>query len=240
MYEETPDIRLASRRTVETMADRLTDLTEKSRVLDIGAGYGGSARYLARSRGCDVVCLNISEAQNDTNRFLNRRQGLARLVDVVHGSFEDIPRPDASCDVVWSQDAILHSGNRERVFEEVKRVLRPGGEFIFTDPMQADDVPEGVLQPVYDRIHLRSLGSFGTYREMAERLGFETLSLDDRTPNLRRHYQRVGEELRARYDEIVEVSSQAFVDRMLVGLDNWVAAADSGWLAWGVLHFRKA
>ncbi|MGP9819545.1 glycine/sarcosine N-methyltransferase [Salinarimonas sp. NSM] len=239
MYEETADIRTASRRTVEAMAERLTSLSERTRVLDIGAGYGGSARYLAKAHGCDVVCLNISEAQNDTNRFLNRRQGLARLVSVVHGSFEDIPRPDASCDVVWSQDAILHSGDRERVFEEVKRVLRPGGEFVFTDPMQADDVPEGVLQPVYDRIHLRSLGSFGHYRALAERLGFETLSLDDRTPNLRRHYERVGEELRARYDEIVAVSSAAFVDRMLVGLDNWVKAADSGWLSWGVLHFRK-
>jgi SAM-dependent methyltransferase len=239
MYEHTSDIKEASRRTVEAMADRLETLSERSRVLDIGAGYGGSARYLAKTRGCDVVCLNISEAQNDTNRFLNRRQGLAKLVSVVHGSFEDIPRPDASCDIVWSQDAILHSGDREKVFEEVRRVLRPGGEFVFTDPMQADDVPPGVLQPVYDRIHLRSLGSFGFYRDLAESLGFETVSLDDRTPNLRRHYERVGEELRSRYEEIVAVSSRAFVDRMLVGLENWVKAADSGWLAWGVLHFRK-
>lgn len=239
LYEHTSDIKEASRRTVEAMADRLETLSERSRILDIGAGYGGSARYLAKTRGCDVVCLNISDAQNDTNRFLNRRQGLAKLVSVVHGSFEDIPRPDASCDIVWSQDAILHSGDRERVFEEVRRVLRPGGEFVFTDPMQADDVPPGVLQPVYDRIHLRSLGSFGFYKELAESLGFETVSLEDRTSNLRTHYSRVGEELRARYDEIVEVSSAAFVDRMLVGLDNWVKAADSGWLAWGVLHFRK-
>ena len=118
-------------------------------------------------------------------------------------------------------------------------MLKPGGEFVFTDPMQADDVPEGVLQPVYDRIHLRSLGSFGYYKGLAESMGFETVSLDDRTPNLRRHYQRVGEELRANYDEITRLSSTAFVDRMLVGLDNWVKAADSGWLAWGVLHFRK-
>ncbi|WP_349371800.1 methyltransferase domain-containing protein [Salinarimonas sp.] len=239
LYEHTSDIKEASRRTVEAMADRLETLSDRSRILDIGAGYGGSARYLAKTRGCDVICLNISEAQNDTNRFLNRRQGLAKLVSVVHGSFEDIPRPDASCDIVWSQDAILHSGDREKVFEEVRRVLRPGGEFVFTDPMQADDVPPGVLQPVYDRIHLRSLGSFGFYKELAESLGFETVSLEDRTSNLRTHYSRVGEELRSRYDEIVEVSSSAFVDRMLVGLDNWVKAADSGWLAWGVLHFRK-
>ncbi len=59
----------------------------------------------------------------------------------MHGVFEDIPEPDASVDVVWSQDAILHSDQREKVLPEVFRVLKPGGEFIFTDPMQADDVP---------------------------------------------------------------------------------------------------
>src|SRR5690606_8268612 len=97
-----------------------------------------------------------------------------------------------SFDVVWSQDALLHSGNRKLVLEEVHRVLRRGGQFIFTDPMQSDDCPEGVLQPVYDRIHLESLGSFAFYRETAAALGFETLDAIDLTANLRRHYARVA------------------------------------------------
>src|SRR5690606_39426584 len=67
------------------------------------------------------------------------------------GVFEDIPENDGSFDVVWSQDAILHSDQRAAVLGEVWRVLKPGGHFIFTDPMQADDVPEGVLDPVYER-----------------------------------------------------------------------------------------
>ena len=35
-----------------------------------------------------------------------------------------LPLPDASCDVAWSQDSILHAGNRSRVFDEVDRVLK--------------------------------------------------------------------------------------------------------------------
>ena len=101
-------------------------------------------------------------------------------------------------------------------------MLKPGGEMIITDPMQADDVPEGVLQPVYDRIHLESLGSPGYYREIAEKLGFELVEFADLTPNLRTHYARVGEDLRANYDHVASVSSKAFLDRMLQGLDNWV------------------
>ncbi len=72
-------------------------------------------------------------------------------------------------------------------------MLRPGGELIFTDPMQADDVPDGVLQPVYDRLNLRDLGSMRFYREAAQALGFEVLDQRDLVRNLRTPYSRVLE-----------------------------------------------
>jgi glycine/sarcosine/dimethylglycine N-methyltransferase len=239
IYDETDDIRQASATTVERMAAMLGRIDKHSKVLDIGAGYGGSARHLARTVGCQVRCLNISETQNDTNRIKNRQQGLADLVSVVHDIFEDIPEADASYDVVWSQDAILHSDQRGRVLAEVYRVLKPGGMFVFTDPMQADDCPPDVLQPVYDRLSLTSLGSFRFYREAALQTGFEVLDQADLTRQLRTHYARVGEELRRNYDALSESISRDYMDRMLVGLENWVKAADAGHLAWGIQRFRK-
>lgn len=239
LYDDTDDIKEASRRTVEKMAGRV-HLDAGHRVLDIGAGYGGAARHLARTRGCAVHCLNISEKQNATNRRLTAEQGLADKVTVVHGSFEAIPEPDACFDVVWSQDAILHSGDREQVLREAFRVLKPGGQFIFTDPMQADDVPPGVLRPVYDRIHLESLGSFAFYRAAARRVGFEEVALVPMTEQVPRHYGRVAEVLKRHYDDGHGGRiSRAYMDRMLVGLDNWVRAGRAGYLAWGILHFRK-
>lgn len=239
IYDATDDIRQASATTVERMAGMLGHLDADTKVLDIGAGYGGSARYLARTFGCNVRCLNISETQNDTNRVKNRQQGLADLVSVVHGAFEDLPETDASYDVVWCQDAILHSDQRGKVLAEVFRVLKPGGAFIFTDPMQADDCPPDVLQPVYDRLSLTSLGSFRYYREAALQAGFEVVDQIDLTAQLRTHYARVAEELRHNYDKLLEDISKDYMDRMLVGLDNWVKAADAGHLAWGIQHFRK-
>ena len=76
------------------MASQVKDLDARSRVLDIGAGYGGSARYLAKTYGCQVMCLNLSEIQNQRNRDLNRAHGLSMLINVVDGSFEDIALPD--------------------------------------------------------------------------------------------------------------------------------------------------
>jgi sarcosine/dimethylglycine N-methyltransferase len=238
-YEKTQDIKAASTETVDRMASMLGRLDADVTVLDIGAGYGGSARRLVQKYGCNVRCLNISEAQNDVNRYKNRRAGLQDKITVVHGVFEDIPDADASVDVVWSQDAILHSDQRETVLREVFRVLKPGGEFIFTDPMQADEVPDGVLQPVYDRLNLSSLGSPGFYRRGAETQGFEVLDQLELTRNLRNHYARVREELQANYDALLENASKAYLDKMLVGLENWVKAADNGYLAWGIQRFRK-
>lgn len=240
LYEGTPDIAEASRRTVEHMAAKIPGLGPDTKILDIGAGYGGAARHLARTHGCQVSCLNLSRTQNATNERLNAAQGLSDLIDVVHGNFEDVPEADETFDVVWSQDAILHSGNRQKVLAEVARVLKPGGQFIFTDPMQADDCPEGVLQPVYDRIHLQSLGSFAFYRQAAKAVGLEDVSLEDATTNLRTHYHRVREELTANFDRMAELSSTDYLTRMITGLENWVKAADAGHLAWGFLHFRKA
>lgn len=236
-YESpTEPIADASRRTVEAMA-RLCTVDRNTRVLDLGAGYGGAARYLASTYGCEVTCLNLSETQNARNRELTQRAGLSGKVEVEHGSFEDIPRSDKSYDLVWSQDAILHSSQRDKTLAEAGRVLRRGGALIFTDPMQADDCPEGVLKPVLDRIHLSSLGSFAYYRRQLTQLGFVEDQVVRLTPQLVRHYTRVREELRGRREELSGRVSPEYIERMDSGLGHWIDAGDSGYLAWGILKF---
>jgi len=230
----------ASRRTVETMAGRLGEIGATTRVLDLGAGYGGSARYLAERFGCHVTCLNLSETQNALNRTLTGKAGLTERVRVVHGDFENIPEPDASFDIVWSQDAILHSGDRTRVLDEVRRVLTDGGQFIFTDPMQSDDCPDGVLQPILDRIQLSTLASFAFYRAELGKRSFDEAAIEPLTDQLRTHYARIGQELKDNYDNAVDRSGQDYVDNMITGLQHWVDGADRGYLAWGIMDFRLA
>lgn len=229
----------ASHQTVELITSKLKTIGPDSRVIDLGAGYGGTGRYLAKKFGCHVTCLNLSDRQNERNRMLTSEQGLDDKVEVLHASFEDIPEDDASYDIVWSQDSFLHSGDRRKVLEEIDRILKPGGELIFTDPMQADDCPEGVLQPVYDRLELSSLGAPGWYTEQLESLGFERIEYLPLMEHLRAHYDRVGTTLATRQNEFTGVISAEYITRMLTGLKNWVDAADNGYLAWGILHFRK-
>ncbi len=240
LYDTTRDIRTASDLTIEAMIGKLPEMGPETKVLDLGAGYGGAMRTVVRQTGAKAICLNISGTQNDYNRQKIRQAGLGDRIEVLHGVFEDVPQDDESVDVVWSQDAFLHSDQRDKIISEAFRVLKPGGHLIFTDPNQADDVPGGVLQPVYDRLQLNSLGSFRFYREVAEAIGFETVTQDDMTGDLRTHYARVREELLANYDKLRENGASAdYLDKMAVGLENWVKAADAGYLAWGIQQFRK-
>lgn len=227
----------ASERTVDTMLARLS-LDASSRVIDLGAGYGGAARRLATRTGCAVTCVNLSETQNRRNRALSAERGLAERITVLHADFAKVPAPDRSFDVVWSQDAILHSGDRRAVLAEIRRLLAPGGQLVFTDPMQADDCPAGALQPVLDRIHLDSLASPGWYREALRELGMEEVAWLDHTAHLVTHYTRVREDLERRYAEMTARSGREYVDRMLRGLGHWVDAGGRGLLRWGILHFR--
>jgi sarcosine/dimethylglycine N-methyltransferase len=229
----------ASRRTVKKMAGFVENLNAESRVLDIGSGYGGSARFLVKHYGCQVGCLNLSEVQNQRNRELNRKEGISLSINVVDGSFESISLPDTSVDLVWSQDAILHSGNREKVFQEVHRVLAKGGQFLFTDPMKSATCPPDVLQPILDRIHLDSLGSIEYYRKLAAKMGFKEIRIEDLSSNLAAHYERVLQELAAQHHTLIRVCTEEYLANMKVGLQHWVKAGKAGHLSWGILHFQR-
>lgn len=241
VYEQPGEsIATASRRTVERMIERLPPLGADSRVLDAGSGYGGAARVLAGRFGCRVTGLNLSEVENRRARELNAAAGLGERIEIADGSFEDIPYPASTFDAVWSQDAILHSGDRRRVIAEIARVLAPGGVLVFTDPMQADDCPPDVLGPILDRIHLTDLGSPGFYREACAEAGLIDVAFEDLTEHLVTHYRRVLAETVQRGDELVTKISGDYLERMKAGLQRWVDGGEAGYLAWGITRARKA
>lgn len=241
IYRDTAEsIREASRRTVDTMAARLQHLPPGTRLLDLGAGYGGSARRVVNSLRFHVTCLNLSPVQNERNRSLVREAGLEGKIEVVDGNFEHLPFPDGAFGAIWSQDSFLHSSRRLEVLREADRVLRPGGDIVFTDPMRMKDADIEALQPVLDRLQLEDLGTLEGYTEGAEALGWQVISFTALPEQLATHYSRVLAELKEREDELRNICSQAYRQRMQEGLRHWIDAAEKGLLNWGILHCRKA
>lgn len=239
-YENEDDtISQASRRTVERMATQSKNLNKDSYVLDVGAGYGGAARYLAHKYGCKVVALNLSEKENERDRQMNAEQGLDHLIEVVDASFEDIPFDDNTFDLVWSQDAILHSGDREKVISEVSRVLKKGGEFIFTDPMMSDNCSLDVLGPILARIQLSTLGSPAFYRKACTNAGMREETYIDCKHQLPEHYSNVLAQLETNESSLEGKVSKEYIENMKKGLRHWINGGNEGNLAWGIFHFVK-
>lgn len=234
---ESEDIGAASHRAVEAMAE-LCNITAETRVIDLGAGYGGSARYLAATYACHVTCLNLAEVENKRNRRMTEEQGLADYIEVIDGSFDDLSFEDDTFDLAWSEDALLHSGNRTRALEEAVRVLRSGGELVISDVMETGGASEEDLKPILERIQLATLASPECYCKELYRLGAKSVEFYDHTEHMARHYQRVLEELTLRETELDGYVSEEFRERMKAGVRHWVHAGISGSIAWGTFHAR--
>jgi ubiquinone/menaquinone biosynthesis C-methylase UbiE len=118
--------------TTREQAKRLA-LTEDSRVLDVGCGIGGPARYLAHSCGCRVDGIDLTPELIETGRVLTERCGLADRVVMQLGNALELPYPDQTFDVVWCQNVAMNIADKDGLLAGVYRVLKPGGLFTSTE-----------------------------------------------------------------------------------------------------------
>ena len=121
----------------------LVQIRAEDRVLDIGAGLAGPARLLASARGCRVDCLELSPDYCAGAALLNRLTGLDDRIEVHKGSALDLLFPDDSFDVVWMQNVGMNIADKRKLYDEVHRVLKPGGRFAF------QEIAAGRVAPLY-------------------------------------------------------------------------------------------
>ncbi|KAL8715447.1 MAG: hypothetical protein Q9220_000781 [cf. Caloplaca sp. 1 TL-2023] len=241
-------ITTASQLTVKHLASTVISsgiiLNSATRVLDLGAGYGGAARWLAKEYGCSVVCLNLSSVQNTRNEELTKEAGLEEKIKVVEGKFENVPESvGGDFDVVWSQDSFLHSDDRAKIADEMARLLRKdgNGRIVFTDIMctaDAFDRQPKLMETMMGRLHLSSVGTVAGYKELFKERGFEDLGYWDGMKNFETHYRKAGEDMEKQKSEMKGMNAQE-VERHLVGMRTWVKAAEEGCVDWGVFCFRR-
>jgi sarcosine/dimethylglycine N-methyltransferase len=228
-----------SNNTLDVMIALFRDLDDVS-ILDLGSGYGETARYLAR-KSAKLTCLNISQVQNDYNIKCNEEEGLEDRITVVTGSFENIPREDSLFDLVISRDALMYSTDRERVFLEVKRVLKAGGDFVFTDFLISETIPDTAdLSFIEGDPYVQSLESFFSYQTLAEAVGLRVRNTIDLSHHFAKHYRKINrifeERKRELKEDIPSENIKFFVEN---NVKRRIAPCEKGYLKWGVLHFSK-
>ncbi|MFT5127016.1 MAG: arsenite methyltransferase [Rhodothermales bacterium] len=134
----------------------LPDALENCTVLDLGCGTGRDAYLAAALAGKNgrIIGIDMTDEQLDVARrhavSQTRKFGLTEAnVDFRKGIIEDLEAagiPDNSIDVVISNCVINLSPNKHKVFSEIFRVLKPGGELYFSDVYSDRRIPENLRQ----------------------------------------------------------------------------------------------
>jgi len=123
----------------------LSDLTEGEVVLDIGSGGGLDAFLAAKKVGPKgkVIGLDVTKQMIERAKQ-NARKGNYNNVEFKLGEAEDIPVIDNSIDLVMSNCVINLAPNKEKVYREIYRALKPGGRFVISDIVTEKELDESI------------------------------------------------------------------------------------------------
>lgn len=162
---------------LDHMVGRL-HLRKDEKVLDIGGGYGGSARYLADSYGLNVTSLEIQKHIHLLAKQMTEKVGLQ---DRVHHECYDFLEVDVHSrfDKAYSLLVFLHIIEKEKIFPGLWHVLKPGGEFYIEDYYQKFDLTDGEILDLEEHVACRRLLSLDAYIKMAEDAGFDDIQFED-------------------------------------------------------------
>lgn len=162
---------------VDTVGDRLGLLPGQA-CIDIGCGYGATAKRLAMMRGVRVTGVTLSAEQ--------ARYAAAHPVpgvDVQVRDWLDNGLADASADAAWAIESSEHMVDKHGFFAEAHRVLAPGGRFVICAWLAGTDASgwkvRHLLEPICREGRLPSMGTPEEYEAMAEAAGFVVTGYED-------------------------------------------------------------
>jgi len=158
---------------------------EGKSVLDIGCGSGGITLHLVDKHKCGhATGFDVEQPVIHAARARAAMRGLSQHAEFVQAPPGPLPFAASSFDVVFSKDALLHVPDKEALFDEIFRVLKPGGVFAASNWMISHDgepSPEMKAYVVAEGLSF-SMASPARYRQAMEQAGFREVTLTDRNP----------------------------------------------------------
>jgi ubiquinone/menaquinone biosynthesis C-methylase UbiE len=150
-------------------------------VLDVGSGTGGPARFLAATYGCHLTGIDLTEAFVEVATMLSERVGMSDKTSFLRADALDLPFPDAAFDHVWTIHVAMNIADRDQLYGEIHRVLKPGGRLAIFDVVQAEGGPVIFPVPWARTPEISFLLTSGAMRDVLTRAGFRIGSWVDKT-----------------------------------------------------------
>jgi len=204
-------------------------LATDARVLDIGSGIGGPARYFAEARGCRVTGIDLTPEFVQVANALTKRCGLAGKAEFREANAKGLMFEDAAFDTATMIHVGMNIPDKAAVFAEVRRVLKKGGKFGVYDIMRLGDAEPSYPMPWAGSRETSFLEMPATYQRLLAHAGFEIESETDRTAFVKELVQKRRAE--------AEKTGTAPLDLVILGPDmktrraNVMSALQGGLIA---------
>ena len=156
---------------------------ENMRILDIGCGAGSAAFHFIKNHSIShVTAVDVEKEVIDRANKLKLKYNLEESVDFKVIKPGPLEFKDVSFDMVFSKDTFLHIIDKEKLAEDLFRVIKPGGFLCVSDWMRVDDNPPSPLMREYIQMEGLSMNmcSLQRYAKALESAGFKNIQLKDR------------------------------------------------------------
>jgi sarcosine/dimethylglycine N-methyltransferase len=225
-----------------TSLDWTFPVTKDAFVLDLGSGHGGISHAVAERFGCQVMGANISPEQNNMNLEEAKKLGVGDLVDVKLCDFNN-GLPDewtGKFTHIVSCEVLCHAANKPALFKDLKRCLKPGGAFVFTDIMGADGANEEVLKDFTDRNATTKMARPSEYLTLLKESGYLQGSFLDFSPHLVHYFQSMVDRIvECRENMLAEGCSEEYLAKWMESLTSRVdTQKNHSVFAWGIFIAR--
>ncbi len=163
---------------VEALA-RCAAIAPGMAVLDVCAGLGGPARFLAHRFGVRVTGVDLTHSRCAAGARLTALVRLGPVVRHVRGDAQVLPFRAGAFDAAVSQEGLLHVADKEAVLAECARVLKPGARLAFSDWIARPRLGDNERRRLYEWMAAVSLQSLDGYRGLLARAGFDGILAED-------------------------------------------------------------
>jgi len=163
---------------VEALARRAA-IAPGMAVLDVCAGLGGPARFLAHRFGVRVTGVDLTHSRCAAGARLTALVRLGPVVRHVRGDAQVLPFRAGAFDAAVSQEGLLHVADKEAVLAECARVLKPGARLAFSDWIARPRLGDNERRRLYEWMAAVSLQSLDGYRGLLARAGFDGILAED-------------------------------------------------------------
>ena len=149
------------------------------RVLDVGCGLGGSARYLATEFHCRVTGIDLTKTYVEAAAELAALVGLGDMVEFRQCSALELPFADGSFDIAWTEHVQMNISDKRAFYRGLTRVLAPGGRLVFHDVFKGAAGEPHYPLPWAEEPSISFLASAQAVRGILEELGLRIEDWED-------------------------------------------------------------